>query len=261
MLRSAIFLLSAGVLLPLSCPAQTQDTTASLVPAPAGSATTASPFGLLDNMELVYSITDAAGKPAGNVRQRVVNLGSQTDKKKTQTTNTALVKSGLYDKNNRLIQLQDVTYTSRRDTSFTDGMGEMDAKSLASFRDRRLAYTPVPLAWPHQPTVGSVLPAGGVEVQVSSSAVDIAKVNTTVRNRRVLSGPEPLATPAGTFQCYKVEAEREVSTAPRADMVVRTKTRVVDYYSPTVGIVKTEVYNKKGKLEQIRTLQARNPGA
>lgn len=260
MLRSAIFLLSTCVLLPLSRPAQAQATSSSLPMNPASPTDTTYPFGLLDNMELVYTITDAAGKPAGSMRQRVVNLGSKTDKKTTQTTNTALLKSGLYDKNNRLLHLQDVTFACRRDTSFTDGRSEMDPKSLASFRDRLLAYAPVPLAWPHQPTVGSALPAGGVEVQVSSTAVDIAKVSALVRNRRVVSGPEAVVTPAGTFQCYKVEAEREASTAPRADMVLRNKTRVVDYYSPAVGIVKTELYTKKGKLAQTRVLQARNPG-
>lgn len=255
MLRSVIFLLGTCALLPLSRPAQAQTSAPD-----SGPTDTTYPFGLLDNMELVYAITDAAGKPVGSVRQRVVKLGSETNKKQTQTTNTALLKSGLYDKNNRLLHLQDVTYACRRDTSFTDGMGEMDPKNLASFRNRRLAYAPVSLAWPHQPTVGSALPAGGVEVQVSSTAVDIAKVSTLVRNRRVVSGPETVVTPAGTFQCYKVAAEREASTAPRPDMVLREKTRVVDYYSPAVGIVKTEVFNKKGKLAQTRVLQARNPG-
>ena len=218
------------------------------------------PFGLADNMELVYHITDANGKPAGNVRQRVVSLGSEMNKKQTLLTHTVLLKSGLYDEKNRLVRIQDLTYACRRDTCFTDGMSEVDFASLASFRDRLLAYAPVPLAWPNQPTLNTNLPAGGVSVQVSSSAVDIAKVNTAVRNRRILSGPEPVVTPAGTFQCYKVESEREASTAPRPDMVMRALTRVVDYYSPAVGLVKTEVYGKKGKLTQTTVLAARNAG-
>jgi hypothetical protein len=218
------------------------------------------PFGLDKYMELVYSVTDPRGKPVGSIRQRVLSLGTETNKKKTLTTNTVLLKCGFYDGNNRFVRVQDLTYTCRRDTSFTDGMCEVDYQSLSSFRDRRLAYLPIPLAWPNQPTVGSRLPTGGVEVQVSSPSVAIAKVNTVVRNRRVLSGPEAVVTPAGTFQCYKVESEREASTAPRADMVMRNKTRVIDYYSPTDGIVKTEVFNAKGKLAQTKVLQARNPG-
>jgi hypothetical protein len=211
-------------------------------------------------MELVYSITDERGKPTGSIRQRVVRLGSATNKKKTLTTNTALVKSGLYNDKNQILRLQDLTYACRRDTSFTDGMSEVDYKSLSSFRDRRMAYEPVALAWPNQPTVGTRLPPGGVKVQVSSPSVNIAQVSTSVRSRRIVSGPAAVVTPAGTFQCYKVESEREASVAPRSDMVMRTRTRVIDYYSPAVGIVKTEVYNKNGKLAATKLLTARNAG-
>ncbi|QIL74585.1 hypothetical protein [Hymenobacter sp. HDW8] len=251
-------LLSSCALVLAGLTAQAQDS----IPTPATSSSLdcTHPFGLASYMELVYSITDDRGKPAGTIRQRVVSLGSQTNKKKTITTNTALVKSGFYDVRNRLIRMQDLTYGCRQDTTFTDGMSEIEFKNLSSFRDRRLAYTPVGLAWPNQPTVGTMLPGGGVSVQVSSTAVNIAQVNTTVRRRRIVSGPAPLVTPAGTFQCYKVESEREASTAPREDMVMRTRTRVVDYYSPAVGIVKTEVYNKNGKLAETRLLTARNAG-
>jgi len=217
----------------------------------------AHPFGLSDNMEVVYQLQDAGGKATGTMRNRVVSLGSEQNKKKTLTTNTVLVKSGTYDLKNKLLRLQDLTFRCRQDTSFTDGSAELNPESLRSFRDRRFAYAPVPLAWPNQPTVGSELPGGGITVQVSSTAVDIAKVYTTVQKRRI-TGTESVTTPAGTFQCYKVEAERESATAARADMVMRTTIKVVDYYSPAVGIVKTEVYDKKGKLEQVRLLTAIN---
>ncbi|MBX0289839.1 hypothetical protein K3G63_05280 [Hymenobacter sp. HSC-4F20] len=217
----------------------------------------AHPFGLYDNMELVYQLQDARGNATGLIRNRVVSLGSEQNKKQTITTNTVLLKSGTYDPKNKLLRLQDLTFRCRQDTSFTDGSNELNPESLRSFRDRRFAYAPVPLAWPNQPTVGSELPAGGISVQVSSTAVDIAKVYTTVQKRRV-TGNESVTTPAGTFSCYKVEAERESATAARADMVMRNVVRVVDYYSPAVGIVKSEVYDRKGKLEQVRVLTAIN---
>ncbi|UPL50788.1 TapB family protein [Hymenobacter sublimis] len=220
----------------------------------------AHPFGLYDNMELVYQLQDASGKTTGTMRNRVVSLSSEQNKKQTITTNSVLLKSGTYDPKNKLLRLQDLTYRCRQDTSFTDGSAELSPESLRSFRDRRFVYAPVPLAWPNQPTVGSQLPQGGISVQVSSTAVDIAKVYTTVHKRRI-TGTETVTTPAGSFACYKVEAERESATAARADMVMRNAVRVVDYYSPAVGIVKSEVYDKKGKLEQVRLLTAINTGA
>ncbi|RIY06234.1 hypothetical protein D0T11_19080 [Hymenobacter rubripertinctus] len=213
------------------------------------------PFGLYDNMELVYQRQDDHGKPLGTVRERVVRLDSEQSKKQTLTTTTVLLKSGTYDAKNRLQHLRDLTFRCRRDTAFTDGLTQLNPDQLSSFRDRIFAYSPTPLAWPNQPTVGSELPDGGISVDVRSSAVHIAEVYTRVRKRRVVS-QQTITTPAGTFSCYQVEAERESATVARADIVMRTTVRVVDYYSPAVGLVKTEVYDKKGRLAEVRLLTA-----
>ncbi|GGF09861.1 TapB family protein [Hymenobacter cavernae] len=262
MIRPALFrpfLLCTLACLPLaSALAQTPATGQPTSAADAGGCI--HPFGLEDNTEYVYQLLDGDGKVSGIIRNRVVSLGSETNKKQTITTNTVLLKSGIYDKKQRLVHSQDLTFRCRQDTSFTDGLSEVNFDNLNRFRDRRLAYAPVPLAWPNQPTVGSELPGGGVTVDVSSSVVEIAKVFTKVQNRRVVSDLSPVVTPAGTFPCYKIESEREMGTLARVDLILRSTSKVVDYYSPNVGIVKTEIYDKKGKIEQTRVLAERNLG-
>lgn len=200
----------------------------------------------------------------GELRQRVVTLVSaerKESKKVIVPENITSLKSGLYNNKNLLLQLQDLTFRSRRDTSFTDGLASLDADALRRFRDRKLVYSAVPVAWPNRPTVGSSLPDGGISVQVSSSVVNIATVSTVLRKRRVVSGPSAVTTPAGTFSCYKVEAMRESATVPRPDMAMRTSVKQVDYYAPNVGIVRTEIYGKNGKVAQVRELTARNLSA
>ncbi|MCC2544982.1 hypothetical protein LJY25_00875 [Hymenobacter sp. BT175] len=215
------------------------------------------PFGLADNHELVYQLLDEKGKPSGIIRTRVVRLSFETNKKKTVTTTNVLVKSGVYDQKNRLQRQQDLTFSCRRDTTFSDGLADFNPEALKSFRDRKFEYVPTALAWPNQPTTGSKLPDGGVTVNVSSSVVAIAKVSTMFRKRRVVSGLAAVTTPAGTFPCYKVESERDNSTSARADVAFHTLNRVVDYYSPGHGVVKTEIYGKNGKLVQTRVLASR----
>ncbi|WP_426491884.1 hypothetical protein [Hymenobacter sp. 102] len=243
------FVAALAVLLPTLAQAQT----------PAPTPECQAPFGLHDNMERVYQLQDGSGKPAGTIRQRVVSMGSEQNKKKTITTGTVLLKQGLYDAKNRLLHQQDLTFRCRQDTAFTDGMALLEPTALRSFRDRLFAYTPMPIAWPNRPTVGSSLPGGGVNVQVSSTAVSIATVNAVVQNRKI-TGTEAVTTPAGTFQCYKVEGQQEISTIARADMVMRDALRVVQFYAPEVGVVKTELYDKKGKLSQVQLLTAINSG-
>ncbi|MDU0370228.1 hypothetical protein ACFPAF_07490 [Hymenobacter endophyticus] len=240
---------------------------AALLPAAVAAQTPASPpadcphpFGLQDNMERVYQLQDAAGKPSGTIRQRVVSLGTEQNKKKTLTTNTVLLKHGVYDVKNRLQHQQDYTIRCRQDTTFIDGMVLLDPTALRSFRDRLFAFTPVPIAWPNQPAVGSSLPGGGVTVQVSSTAVSIATVSALAQNRKI-TGTETVTTPAGTFQCYKVEGEQSSSTVARADLVMRNAVRTVEYYSPEVGIVKAERYDKKGKLAEVQLLTSTGSGS
>jgi hypothetical protein len=221
----------------------------------------AHPFGLREGQNLEYRLLDGKGKTTGTWRYRVLKISTETSTPKKSApveTTKVLLKSGLYSPTNRLIAQQDLTYSCRHDTTFTDGLGYINYGSLKSFRDRRLAYQGTPLAWPHQPAAGSRLADGGVVVQVSSPSVAIAKVQTTLRQRKVLAGgPVSVTVPAGTFNCYAVESQREVSTAARADLVLKSSGREIDYYDPAVGIIKTETYDKGGKLVQSRVLSKR----
>lgn len=262
-MRHYIFLTAAVLLLTGPAGAQTStdsslqrspDVAALPLSAPVGGCS--HPFGLREGQNLEYQLLDAKGKATGSLRYRVLNIGTETagSKKKPKEVTTVRLKSGLYDLTNQVLQQQDVTFRCTGDTTFTDGLAEINYEGLKAFRDRLFAYKSQPLAWPNRPTAGSGLPAGGVVVQVSSPSVAIAKVSTKVRQRKVLAGPAPVTVPAGTFSCYAVESQRELATAARADLVLKTIDRQVDYYDPASGIVKTEYYDKSGKLLQSRVL-------
>ena len=266
------FFLSApvvGLLLLGAAPARAQFAPESLLPprledvaelafekAPASCA---HPFGLRAGQDLEYRLLDAKGKATGTLRYRVLRLDtdSASPKKHAGPVTRVMLKSGLYDLTNQVQQQQDLTFFCRNDTTFTDGLSEINYGGLKSFRDRLLAYSATPLAWPNQPAAGTTLAEGGVVVQVSSPSVAIAKIKTTLKKRRVVSGPAPVTVPAGTFSCYTVESQRELATAARVDLVLKSGGREVDYYDPAVGIVKTEYYDKGGKLVQTRVLSRR----
>jgi len=217
------------------------------------------PFGLRQGQSLEYQLRDSRGKATGTWRYRVIRTGTDTAGKKNSSVAiaTAALKSGLYDVNNLIIQQEELSYFHRRDTTFTDGLGEINYDGLKAARDRLLTYQGTPLAWPDRPTVGSRLADGGVVVQISSPSVAIAKVKTTMRQRRIVAGPLPVTVPAGTFSCYSVESQRELATAARTDLVLKSSGRQVDYYDPAVGIIKTEYFDKSGRLVQTRVLTRR----
>ena len=259
-----LLLRAAAAAQPGTLPASTQALVAPAQAAPTtapAAASCAHPFGLSPGQQLEYQLLDAHGKPTGSLRYRVVSIRTDTAGKKKQRipVSTVQLKSGFYDLSNLVLHQQDLTYTCRRDTTYTDGLGEINYEGLKAFRDRRLAPTGTPLAWPNQPTPGTALPPGSAVVQVSSPSVAIAKVSTTLKARQVLAGPVSVTVPAGTFSCYPVESQRELATAARADLVLKSSAsgRQVDYYAPGFGIIKTEYYDKGNKLLQSRVLAKR----
>ncbi|MBF9238810.1 hypothetical protein I2I05_15515 [Hymenobacter sp. BT683] len=218
------------------------------------------PFGFSEGQSIEYQLLNTKGRATNTWRYRVLKISTDTVPRKKGipvVVTRVQLKSGLYDLNNRVLQQQDLTHFCRNDTTFTDGMATINYENMKSFRNRRLAYTVTPLAWPNQPAAGSQLANGGVAVQVSSPMVAIAKVQTMISQRTVLAGPTRVTVPAGTFSCYAVESKREVSTTTRPDLILKNSGREVNYYDPVVGIVKTEFYDKNGKLVQTRVLTKR----
>ncbi|WP_400190818.1 hypothetical protein [Hymenobacter sp. B81] len=210
------------------------------------------PFGLCDGTELTYRLTNEKNKLEGVQVLKVARISQHAAEKKSPAYAEALLKSSLYDASNRLLRNDEFVYLCRNDTVLTDGRLLLDPALLSSFRDRRFAYEPQHLPWPNQPVAGP-LPGGRLIVQVSSPSTDIARVVTTVSQRQV-SGPVATTTPAGTFQCYKVEARYEYATELRPDLTRRTVKRVTDYYAPGTGLVRTEMRDADGELDRVAEL-------
>ncbi|MBD2768317.1 hypothetical protein IC235_10470 [Hymenobacter sp. BT664] len=219
------------------------------------------PFGLREGQSIDYQLLDAKGKPVGSWRYRVLSIRTESTaakkKQKAVVTTRVQLKSGLYSPSNQVLQQQDLSYLCRHDTVFTDGLDEINYEGLKPFRDRRFAYEGSSLAWPNQPTPNTALPQGGAMVQVSSPSVSVAKVRTLVHQRKVQAGQTSVTVPVGTFNCYVVESQRELATEARVDLTLKSTGRQVDYYDPAVGLIKTEYYDKGGKLVQARVLARR----
>lgn len=240
-------------------PVDTSTAAATAAPASRAAASCAHPFGLNDGAELTYQLLNDKDKPVGLQVMKVARITPHEAEKKAPAYTEVLLKSSLYDANNHLERNDEYVYQCRQDTVLTDGRLLLDPGMLRSFRDRRFAYEPVHLSWPNQPTPGP-LPGGRLTVQISSPSVDIAQVRTEVSERK-LSGPESLSTPAGTFQCYKVESRYEYVTQARADIARRAVKRTTDYYAPGVGLVRSEVRGANGHLDQVVQLLKRTAGS
>lgn len=92
------------------------------------------------------------------------------------------------------------------------------------------------LEFPSAMKVGQTLPDGSI-------TASMGPVNMTVKitDRKVLA-EEQITTPAGSFDCVKVSSRYEIKT------VVKIISESIEWYAENVGVVKSETYNKGGKL-------------
>jgi len=100
----------------------------------------------------------------------------------------------------------------------------------------------------------STLPSNlevGQNVGDYSYTLKMMGMTTTVNGSGKVTAKESITTPAGSFDCYKVETE--VSTKA---MLSTTKISTTSWYARGVGAIRTETYDKKGKLLSAQELVA-----
>jgi len=74
----------------------------------------------------------------------------------------------------------------------------------------------------------------------------VQTIELFVRNRQA-EAEESITTPAGTWKCIKITFDMEIVTRT-AGIRIPIRMKGSEWYAPGFGVVKTESFNKKGKL-------------
>lgn len=114
-------------------------------------------------------------------------------------------------------------------------MQNMDIKSDASWMEL-----------PQNLSVGMTLADASGTISLYSNGTLITTMKITITNRKV-AGKESVTTTAGTFDCYKITQDFQMETTTMG-ISVPVSIKGVEYYSAGTGSVKTETYDKNGKL-------------
>lgn len=79
-------------------------------------------------------------------------------------------------------------------------------------------------------------------------------VSFKVANRKVVAN-EQVKTPAGNFSAVKIQYDMDVKFKV-IGIAIPMKLKIYEWYSPGVGLVKSESYNKDGNLEESSVLSS-----
>ena len=153
----------------------------------------------------------------------------------------ATIHSELYDKKDNLQSTLDYKIMCKDGVFMVDMSTMLDPEQTKEYQGADIIVDGDFLELPSVLTVGQSLNGGVLNVKIGSEEVTMLTIKVTVSNRKV-EAKEKITTPAGTFECYKISFDIETR------FIFKIKMTVKEWYSKGVGMVRTESYNKSGKM-------------
>ncbi|MDC8006079.1 hypothetical protein POV27_18650 [Aureisphaera galaxeae] len=178
---------------------------------------------------------NAKGKQQGKIQYEL--LSKETNGNEIVFT----VQTTTFDKKGKEL------YTNNFTAKCVDGEFEfdmamkMDGASMGPYQNMEVEVDASRYDIPDMDTAaGTDLADGTLQVTAGGGPIGLNMI-VEVTNRKV-EARETITTPAGDFDCLVLTQE------VRTKLLVNVRGKSKEWYSPNIGVVRTESYNKKGKM-------------
>jgi hypothetical protein len=128
----------------------------------------------------------------------------------------------------------------------------IDEETMKSFEGMEITMDATDLDYPNELSVGQTLKDANISIKVTNAGMPIMTMIVKIYDRKV-EALEDMTTPAGTFSCYKMTSTIETKTM--FSVVVKS----TDWMAMKVGPVRSETYDKAGKLMSYMVLTSMKP--
>lgn len=198
-------------------------------------------FTIKPGMTYELSMFNAKDKPTGRIRYHIDNA-------KTQGSSTIMdITAQFTDDGGRSRTPFVVHYTCTGTELQADLSGLMQGMSGMNSRDMDMTLKANRLAYPAKLTAGSSLSDGQMDADMTNGGNVMMTMSMTMTNRKVES-QESITTPAGTFNAYKITADMAFDNRAMG-IPIRSTLKTVSYRTNDLLFdVRSETYNKNGKL-------------
>jgi hypothetical protein len=133
------------------------------------------------------------------------------------------------------------------DVIYMDLSNLLNPSALAAFKDMEVEVENEQMDLPNKLTIGQMLQEGAITMKAKMEGMTLLNMRVRIYDRKV-EKMERIKTPAGTFDCVKITEQTEIKMGLKRTMASAT------WYAVGVGMVKTEVYDKKGEVESSTVL-------
>jgi hypothetical protein len=181
---------------------------------------------------------NAKGKLTSRNHQKVKDFS------KTATGFKAVVHTVMTNEKGKELSNGDLTFSCENGVLYIDMRNFIQEEQLKAYESYEMKIEASSLEYPSSLSIGQTLKDGTITISAANAPMAMKTV-ISITDRKV-EGKESVTTPAGTFDCFKISAKVTVQSVVGVTMTFHLTS--MDWIAPKVGTVKTESYNKNGKL-------------
>ena len=170
------------------------------------------------------------GKKEGVVKYEITNVEN----------NVASIKIVIFDDKGKEITTSDYKITCIGHSISIDFKSLMNQDLLKQYKDMEMDVTGTNIELPNDLQVGQSLKDANMNMAINMGGMAM-NMSIDMLNRKV-DKKESITTPAGTFNCFALSYDSEMK------MGMKITFRHKEWIAEGIGVVKSESYNKNGKL-------------
>lgn len=199
-------------------------------------------FYYLANSEVQMTVYDKKGEENGKLTYKISGTSS------AGSTTTANFTSEMVNEKGKTVSKGSGKYKCSGGILYLDARIAMPQEQMGAYKDMDIKADEIFIEYPASMSEGQALKDANFKMEVYNKGTLFATTTFDQVNRKVI-GKETITTPAGTWECWKIsyEAKFKSAMAPM-NIGIPINLQGTEWFAPGFGVVKTETFNKNGKL-------------
>ncbi|MCE3228781.1 MAG: hypothetical protein K0S32_3332 [Bacteroidetes bacterium] len=198
-----------------------------------------------EGSEMEYKSYNDDNKFTGMNRTKVVAI------RKSATKQEIEMQAEAFDKKEKSAGTSTYVLTCENGGFTVDMQSMITEEQRKSFKDTKVTITADKLDIPANPQVGQTLKDGSLKMSSKTEDNPIGLNLTIGISNRKVAAIEDVTVPAGTFKCVKITYDVETK------MLFTIRSKCAEWYSKDIGMVKSEIYSNKEKLQGYTVLNSK----
>ena len=197
----------------------------------------------MTNSVVEMTTYDKKAKENGKLTYTISDLNTSGN------TTTASFTSKMNDEKGKSISKGKGKYKCSGGNLYIDAKVAMPQEQMSAYKDMDIKADEAFIEYPADFTAGQSLKDANFKMDIINKGA-VFSTTTLEQTNRKIEGKETVTSPAGTWECWKItyDGRFKATIGGPSGIGIPINFKTTEWFAPGFGIVKTETYNKNGKL-------------